>query len=205
MSFWESFANLLWIWIEGDIWLSLALIKIIRWFIAKLWMICKPWRRIKVMVSWQRGFYWQNGNKAIGMPKRPKKGNQNLVGSSICVAYEMWVHLKVRHLDIYCRRVVSVVGITFLAKPFPPLHQLPFWLQQRPQFCPCDVEHKSHHKVFEATCTQGCIIEFPLTGVSKVYRIVKTDERLMSMTTATAPNVEALIWCTEWSSSREVV
>lgn len=127
------------------------------------------------------------------------------MGSSICVAYHMWVHLKVRHLDIYCWRVVSVVSVTFLAKPFPPLHQLPFWLQQTPQFCPCDVEHKSHHKVFEATCTQGCIIEFPLTGVSKVYRIVKTDERLMSMTTATAPNVEALIWCNEWSSSREVV
>jgi len=39
----------------------------------------------------------------------------------------------------------------------------------------------------------GCIIEFPLTGVSKVYRIVKTDERLMSMTTATAPNVEHIV------------
>lgn len=37
----------------------------------------------------------------------------------------------------------------------------------------------------------GCIIEFPLTGVSKVYRIVKTDERLMQ--TTTAPNVEHIV------------
>lgn len=39
----------------------------------------------------------------------------------------------------------------------------------------------------------GCIIEFPLTGVSKVYRIVKTDERLMNVQTTTAPNVEHIV------------
>lgn len=40
----------------------------------------------------------------------------------------------------------------------------------------------------------GCIIEFPLTGVSKVYRIVKTDERLLSTsTTTTSVNVEHIV------------
>lgn len=73
MSFWESFVNLRWIWIEGDIWLSLALIKIILWFIAKLWMICKPWRWIKVMVSWQRGFNGKIGIRQLVCQKDQKR------------------------------------------------------------------------------------------------------------------------------------
>jgi len=40
----------------------------------------------------------------------------------------------------------------------------------------------------------GCIIEFPLTGVSKVYRIVKTDERLLSNSASvTTPNIEHIV------------
>ncbi|CAK9068837.1 unnamed protein product [Durusdinium trenchii] len=39
----------------------------------------------------------------------------------------------------------------------------------------------------------GCIIEFPLTGVSKVYRIVKTDERLTSMSSTPAQNIEHIV------------
>ena len=38
----------------------------------------------------------------------------------------------------------------------------------------------------------GCIIESPSTGVSKVYRIVKTDERLMS-SNASAATVEHVV------------
>ena len=126
MSFWESFGNLRWIWIEGDIWLSLALIKIIRWFIAKLWMICKPWRWIKVMVSWQQVFYGKIGIRQLVCQQDQKRETRTWWAAAYVFAYDMWVHLKVRHLDIYCRRVVSVVSVTFLAKPFPPLHQLPF-------------------------------------------------------------------------------
>ncbi|CAJ1375146.1 unnamed protein product, partial [Effrenium voratum] len=39
----------------------------------------------------------------------------------------------------------------------------------------------------------GCIIEFPLTGVSKVYRIVKTDERLTGMAGTTSTNIEHIV------------
>eukprot|EP00913_Durusdinium_trenchii_P033803 g31642.t1 len=49
---------------------------------------------------------------------------------------------------------------------------------------------RQHHFKEAVDQGNGCIIEFPLTGVSKVYRIVKTDERLTSMSSTPAQNID---------------
>ena len=72
------------------------------------------------------GFYGKIGIRQLVCQQDQKRETRTWWAAAYVFAYDMWVHLKVRHLDIYCRRVVSVVSVTFLAKPFPPLHQLPF-------------------------------------------------------------------------------